>query len=195
MNLIFFDTETTGLPKNHNASMKDLENWPRVIQLGWMIADETGAILSKTCELIIPDGWEVPDEKFWIENGHSTERCLVDGVLMPELLDTFCADLSKADGIVAHNMSFDYNVIGAEMIRYGIKPSRKTPIKKYCTKELSVDVCKLPGKYGAYAWPRLIQLHTHLFGIGFEGAHDAMADVIACKNSFYKMVELGHIKL
>jgi hypothetical protein len=33
MNYLIFDTETTGTPKNYKAPMKDIENWPRVIQL------------------------------------------------------------------------------------------------------------------------------------------------------------------
>ena len=31
---LFFDTETTGLPKNYNAPITDTDNWPRLVQLG-----------------------------------------------------------------------------------------------------------------------------------------------------------------
>ncbi len=30
---LFFDTETTGLPKNWKASLTDLNNWPRLSEL------------------------------------------------------------------------------------------------------------------------------------------------------------------
>lgn len=30
---LFFDTETTGLPKNWKAPVSDLNNWPRLVQL------------------------------------------------------------------------------------------------------------------------------------------------------------------
>ncbi len=30
---LFFDTETTGLPRNWHAPASDLANWPRLIQL------------------------------------------------------------------------------------------------------------------------------------------------------------------
>jgi hypothetical protein len=47
-----------------------------------------------------------------------------------------------------------------------------------CTKQLSTEYCNLPGKYaGKPKWPTLQELHTHLFGKGFDGAHDALADV------------------
>jgi len=33
---LFFDTETTGLPKNWKAPIEDLNNWPRLVQLAWL---------------------------------------------------------------------------------------------------------------------------------------------------------------
>jgi hypothetical protein len=33
---LFFDTETTGLPKNYKAPVTDLNNWPRLVQLAWL---------------------------------------------------------------------------------------------------------------------------------------------------------------
>ena len=32
---LFFDTETTGLPKRWNAPVTDLENWPRSFAGAW----------------------------------------------------------------------------------------------------------------------------------------------------------------
>ena len=39
---LFFDTETTGLPKNWKAPVTDIDNWPRMIQIGWLLSDENG---------------------------------------------------------------------------------------------------------------------------------------------------------
>ena len=39
---LFFDTETTGLPKNWKAPITDLENWPRLVQLAWLVYDNIG---------------------------------------------------------------------------------------------------------------------------------------------------------
>jgi len=30
---LIFDTETTGLPRNYNAPLSDLDNWPRIVQI------------------------------------------------------------------------------------------------------------------------------------------------------------------
>ena len=33
---LFFDTETTGLPRNWSAPVSDLNNWPRLVQIAWI---------------------------------------------------------------------------------------------------------------------------------------------------------------
>jgi hypothetical protein len=53
--------------------------------------------------------------------------------------------------------------------------------------ELSTEILKLPNPRGGYKWPNLTELHTYLFGKGFDGAHDAMADVKACANCFFEL--------
>jgi hypothetical protein len=39
---LFFDTETTGLPKNWKAPVTDLNNWPRLVQLAFLLFDNNG---------------------------------------------------------------------------------------------------------------------------------------------------------
>lgn len=56
-------------------------------------------------------------------------------------------------------------------------------------------------KSGAYLaemnskWPKLQELYKVLFGHSFEGAHNAMADVVATKDCFWEMVRLRKILL
>ena len=45
---LFFDTETTGLPKNWKASVTDLNNWPRLVQLAYLFYDKNGNIVFDT---------------------------------------------------------------------------------------------------------------------------------------------------
>ena len=39
MKVLVFDTETTGLIKNYNASMEDSSKWPHVLQLSFIVFD------------------------------------------------------------------------------------------------------------------------------------------------------------
>ena len=190
--ILFFDTETTGLPKNYRAPMNNLDNWPRVIQLGWQLYHDDGKLIEESAELVYPDGWAMPKGEFWKKHGYFQERNLAEGKPIKALLKLFTGQIQKAGLLVAHNMQYDYNVLGAEFLR--AKLSTGKVIKKACTKELGTPVCKLPGKYGRYKWPELTELHLELFGEKFDGAHDALDDVKATARCFFEMKKRGDIK-
>jgi DNA polymerase-3 subunit epsilon len=188
---LFFDTETTGTPKNYKAKMTDLNNWPRIIQLAAIMYDKDGSILAEQCDLIRPDGWTVPTGLFWVKHGFSQEKSVADGVDIRYSLEKFLACINACDYVVAHNINFDYNVAGAEMIRAGLKAAIKP--QQICTMNAGTDLCKLPGNYG-YKWPSLEELHYHLFGELMVGAHNALNDVKAGARCFFAMKEQGVIQ-
>lgn len=72
---LFFDTETTGLPKNWKAPVTDLNNWPRLVQLAY---DSNGNKISGGDFIIKPEGFSIPTESSRI-HGISTERALRAG--------------------------------------------------------------------------------------------------------------------
>ena len=91
-------------------------------------------------------------------------------------------------------MSFDEKIVGAEMIRLGMKSENKPT--KICTKEVSTDFCQIPNQNGfaSFKWPKLEELHRKLFEVDFEGAHDALNDVMACAKCFFELKRLEVIK-
>ena len=94
--------------------------------------------------------------------------------------------------LIAHNINFDAKVTGCEFLRIG----SRNPIprlKQMCTMESSTKYCKLPGNYG-YKWPNLSELHVKLFGIDFDGAHEALADIEATAKCFWEMKKLKLIE-
>lgn len=194
MNAIIFDCETNGKPLNYKGLMSDVKNWPRVTQLAWQKASmETGEVLNQHESLIIPDGWIVPKEKFFIDNNMSTERCQDEGKPIHDVLDLLIKDMDDAELIVAHNLQFDHNVVGAEMIRLKKKSIKR--LLKVCTMEASTNYLKMPGQYGKYKWPKLLELHKFLFGEEFDMAHDAMVDVDACRKSFFELIKRDVIQI
>lgn len=151
--------------------------------------DETDFLLSSRSELIQPDGWAVPTEKFWIENGFSQEKSETYGLPIVSILNDFLAALENAEYLVAYNINFDDKVVNAELIRYNLPQIRG--VHKVCTMQSATDYCEIPGNFGNYKWPNLTELHTKLFGVGFDGAHDALVDVKACAKSFFMLKEKG----
>jgi DNA polymerase III epsilon subunit-like protein len=102
---LFFDTETTGLPKNWKAPVTDLNNWPRMIQIGWILSDN-GKRIDTGNFIIKPENFTIPVEASKV-HGISTEKAIAEGVDLENLLLKFNNLIEQANYIVAHNIDFD----------------------------------------------------------------------------------------
>ncbi len=187
---LFFDTETTGLPRNYKSPASDTNNWPRLVQIAWRLHDERAKVLDAQEYIIKPEGFTIPAEASKVHR-ITTERANEEGVELQKVLDDFALLINEAQYIVAHNISFDEKIIGAEFYRKNVA-NKLEQRSKICTMHSTTDFCKLPGRYG-YKWPKLQELHLKLFGEEFEEAHDAAADIDATAKCFWKLKELGVI--
>jgi len=189
---LLFDTETTGLPEDYEAPVTELENWPRMVQIAWLLFDNDGKEIDSRDYIIKPEGYTIPVEASNV-HGISTEQALKEGHDLKSILEIFAEAIAKTDYIVAHNISFDEKIVGAEFVRKKFK-TKWFSKKQICTMQASTDYCELAGKYG-YKWPNLMELHKKLFGHGFEEAHNAAADINATAKCFWKLKELGVISV
>ncbi len=187
---LFFDTETTGLPINWNAPVSDLNNWPRLVQLAFLYYDSNGNKISGGDFIIKPEGFTIPSDASKI-HGISTERAIREGQPIKSVLQHFQSLIGQASYLVAHNMSFDEKIVGAEFLRNNIQNSIQTK-NKICTMERTTNFCAIDGLYG-YKWPKLSELHYKLFRTEFEGAHNAAADVTATAKCFWELKRLDKI--
>lgn len=187
MKYLFFDTETTGLPKDYMAPTTDVDNWPRMIQLGWILDNEMEETVSEGNEYVFSPDLEIEAEAAE-KNGLTFDFLKENGKPVAEVLRRFMEDFEKADVIVGHNVGFDKCVVGAELVRLGMGDVMKDK-PSVCTMLSTVDYLKLPNKPGktGYKWPRLMELHKFLFGCEFEGAHDAMADIRATEKCYWEL--------
>lgn len=185
---IIFDTETTGLPKRWNAPITDTDNWPRCIQIAWQLHDEMGELIENQDFLIQPDGFDIPFDSEKI-HGISTALAQDRGVPLLEVLDMFRTALGKAKVVIGHNLEFDLNIMGAEYHRAGQStPLAQLQVLDTCT-EKSAMLLQLPGGRGnRFKLPRLGELHAYLFGVPFEEAHNATADVEATARCFFELI-------
>lgn len=187
---LFFDTETTGLPKNWKAPVTDLNNWPRLVQLGWQRYDEAGNLLDSGDHIIKPEGFTIPAGSANV-HGITTERALAEGQVLSTVLQQFYSLIEESSYLVAHNMAFDEKIIGSEFLRNGFSNNiSSTPL--ICTMKSTVDFCQIEGPYG-YKWPKLSELHMRLFGVDFEEAHNAAVDITATARCFWELRKLGEI--
>lgn len=177
---LFFDTETTGLSSQS-----------RLVQIAWILCSPNGAEISRNDFVIRPDGFEIPWDATRI-HGITTERAMKDGIPLARALKAFQKAIDQSAAIVAHNISFDEMIMGGEFLRTEM-PNGMYSKKRICTMESSTKFCAMPSNnaYKRYKWPKLMELHFKLFGMAFDGAHDASSDVHATAKCFWEMKRLG----
>lgn len=140
--------------------------------------------------MIRPDGWTVPQEASNI-HGITTEAATRFGIHSLGATRLLLSLIAKADLVVAHNMAFDSLMAAVCMARHELHAevevwNAKT---KFCTMQASTPILKLPGRRGDFKWPNLQEAHVFFCGQKFEGAHDAMEDVRACRRVYYRLLE------
>ncbi|MAA53529.1 MAG: hypothetical protein CMJ41_11050 [Phycisphaerae bacterium] len=197
MRILVFDTETTGLPTERNPSIMDTEKWPHIIQLSFIVYDtnEMNVVTCKDHIIKLDASVEISQESINI-HGITRSQCMRKGIPIEDALNEFNDALRNADWAVGHNISFDKRMIMAESNRIKTRQyftrGNGTGIKEYCTMKHAVDLCKIEavGRNGEtyYKYPKLEELHQHLFGNFPNGTHDSMGDVLICLRCYGWMV-------
>lgn len=185
---LFFDTETTGLPLNWKAPVSDVKNWPRLVQLAFCLYDEDGNKIMAADYIIRPQGFVIPEGASSV-HGITTERAMDEGVLLMDVLQYFQQHIELSNTLVAHNMSFDEKIMGAEFLRNHMENFIDSK-PKICTMLGSTAFCGIDGPYG-FKWPKLTELHKKLFNHDFAEAHNAAADIAATVKCFFELKRLA----
>lgn len=183
--IIFFDTETTGLPKNWNAPLTDSNNWPRIVQIAWELYLPNGQIIDSFNAIIKPDNFVIPTESSKV-HGITTEIAYLEGQDLKSILIDFENKLNNASLVVAHNIDFDIKVVGAEYLRLS-KLNPLENIKTFCTMQKSTNICKIKGQYG-YKYPKLNELYYFLFNKNLQNAHNAKIDIKATAECYFELI-------
>lgn len=196
--VLVFDTETTGLPKYKNASIFRPDDWPHVVQLSFLLYDaESNTVIDNGDYTIkLPQGVTIEPGAAMV-HGITMEKCEAKGVQMLDAFKHFNHAGSQADIFVAHNLLFDKRLMLVESKRIGINhpfADKQTGAWKpdFCAMKQSVELCKIETKNNKtgetyYKYPKLSELHNHLFGFAPTGLHDSMADILCCLRCYIKM--------
>ena len=187
---LFFDTETTGFPSYPTT---DYNNWPRMVQLAWILTDDNGKDIEKHCNIVKPEGFSIPERVSKI-HGITTEIAYNSGIPLDFILRNFLIGLNTANTLVAHNFSFDYGVIRSELQRLKI-PDFLRGYQRYCTMRSKpiIDYCKILRGDQKPKWPKLTELYNLLFHCELQFAHNALADAEACAKCFFELKKIGII--
>jgi DNA polymerase-3 subunit epsilon len=166
-----------------------VDNWPRVVQLGWMLFSERGSMVMQREWIIKPEGYVIPEEATAV-HGITNEQAK-QGAELQEVLCELSNHIATADTVVCHNAAFDLPIIQAEFYRaFLFGCDMFANLKQVCTMRTATPLCKLPGPYG-YKWPKLTELHQYLFGCGYDGEHSALSDARATARCYWEMKRRG----
>jgi DNA polymerase III subunit epsilon len=191
--ILFFDTETTGF-YDFKAPVGDPKQ-PYLVQLAAMLTEDDGKEINSISCVITPDEYEIPVGASNV-HGITTARAREVGVNVRPVLSIFGYMASNADRLVAHNVDYDLAVMNTQFLRQKSAFSLDDGPEPFCTMRSTTDICKIPHANQRpgpvqYKWPKLQEAYKHFFDEEFEGAHDALADVRACKRIYFHLLEKG----
>lgn len=196
MKILFFDTETTGLPLWSEPS--DHPNQPHLVQFSAIFMDRDGINGPEVINMIVaPDGWTIPDEVVAV-HGITTERATIEGSPENMAVDAFVELASKAELISGFGVDFDLRIMRIAMLRSGREKEAcdefASKIRKHCCMRQATPLCKIPPTYRMMASgrktfksPTLTEAVKELLGEDLPGAHDAMVDVEATSRLYFHM--------
>lgn len=197
---LFFDTETTGVKTKWTPDFK-----PALVQLGAILQDlDTKRVLAEI-NLVNCEVGEIPEAASDV-HGITTEMAKTIGIQAVLIDEVFARLMKKADIVVAHNINYDLDVVEDNMPR---TQSVVGTVPTFDTMASSLYIVKAPltakqvyyftskglPPDAPYKSPNLIETHQHFYGKPFEGAHDAMADIRACRDIFFTLIEQGYYRI
>jgi DNA polymerase-3 subunit epsilon len=195
MNILFFDTETTGFA-NLKSTPED-PTQPYLVQLGTVLMSHTGDVLSQVDLIVEPDGWIIPSDA---EAVHGISQQMADacGVPLRVVMSIFANLCKKSDVLSAHNLDFDELIMRAQFHKIAQPEAwniRAGHLIKVCTMKQATPHCKIPSPHraGTYKWPSLEEASMFYLGKSVSNAHRAMSDCVALANIFGEMRKRGHI--
>ena len=187
-NLLFIDTEASGLPKKWNAPITKINNWPFSVQISWLIYNCQGQLIKQENHFIKDNDFKITPAAQQI-HGFTPEYLNCNGEPRAEVMQLLANDMIKYQPLlIGHFMELDYHVISADFFRSGIEnPAVK--LQTFCTMLATKYLIHHPqNKY-----LRLGDLYQLLFNAPLQHQHNALNDVTATAESFFELWKRGEI--
>jgi DNA polymerase III epsilon subunit-like protein len=200
--VLVFDVETTGLIPRNKEEAKP-EDFPYITQLSYVVYDTNGWKIKKTGNVYINIPQQVVITKHITDLTGVTRELCDKGTPIQRALREFNKEYMECDIIVAHNISFDREMIKLEMERNKeyLEPTVRQMFDRefekqnnkfnYCTMYASKNLCKIERTNSKgetyYKSPKLVELYEHLCSMVPGNLHNSLVDTFICLRCFVKM--------
>jgi len=205
MKILVFDTETTGKIDKY-ADLSETEKQPYIVQFSYVMYDtDKNNIFIKDNIIKVRKDIIIPVECINI-HGITQEKCQKEGIILYKVLSNFFVNVKQADYMIGHNLEFDVKMLIIEFHRLKEESGNDEAYERiidyfengtqfnskcFCTMTNTVDICKLENpnnKSKGYKYPKLSELHKHLFSYEPKNLHNSLFDVIITLRCFYKLI-------
>lgn len=185
---VVVDVETTGLIKDNKlrATNKNVDNFPKIVEIAWGIFSRKGEIISDGAYLI-KQSEPIPKSAIKV-HGITDADCNKEGYELPEVLKKFNSAVNGCIRVVGHNVMYDKRIIETECIRSGL-PKPFKGMTTYDTLQMGRRHFKM-GKY-----PKLGELYEKLAGreaLLARTSHRAVDDVAMTTEIFFSLKWFGN---
>ena len=201
MKILYFDTETTGLP-NAKFPLNDPQQ-PHVTQLGFIL-EVNGVDAIQVDTFIRPDDtWRIHEDSGTVVGQKASELTGItadmlweSGIPIADALEMFIIAAENADLLVCHNNAFDNKLLAIQYARLRPDAQPRDVLcgkPSLCTMKAATPICKIRKKDGkvGHKWPKLEEAMEFFYGEKLEGAHSAIVDIKATRRVFHTLVNLG----
>lgn len=190
--VLFYDTETSGLPLFDQPSEDPRQ--PHIVQLGALLVDlDSRKVISALDVIVRPDGWTIPDEVAAV-HGITTEHAAAVGVAESMAVGMLMELWERAEFRVAHNEPFDARILRIGLMRH--ESAKHADLWKAgaaeCTAALATPILKIPptakmirAGFNKFKTANLGEAFEFFTGRKLEGAHRAMVDCEACMQVYF----------
>ncbi len=190
MRILFFDTETTGLPIWKEPS--DHPDQPHVVDISCELWDDDTEVMLDRFDAIINIGVPIPADMTAIHG--ITDEMAMDGLSPVEVLDRFLSLVKLADVLAGHNISFDIRMMRIMAARHtGEKWEPMQPT--FCTMRKSTNLVKAvkpsARRPDDYKWPNLTETVRHFFDEEHSNAHRAAPDCEAARRVYFELRKIA----
>lgn len=194
--VLFLDTETTGVPDRNAQWDEDYQSYPHIVQLAWMHGTKMES------HIIRPEGWEIPDEAIEV-HGITNEEAQKKGEPFALVIDLFLADCAEATLLCGHNIHFDTSIIKANILReLGREYYDANEVEELLFKGKRIDTMRPTMKWvdartqwGRLKFPKLEELYSRCFPGETFPAHNALEDVKAVAKCLPVILAEGLVEL
>lgn len=195
--IMFFDTETSGLPIWDRPS--DDPRQPHLVQFTAILCDSTPDNEIDYVDMLIkPDGWTI-DPDAMKAHGITVERALAEGVPEREAVRAWLLLRARCDLVCGFNVAFDMRIMRIAMLRYGLPKSACDEIaaatkthcvmqqaRPHCSNLVPTDKMMAAGRKTGKT-PSLAEAVKAVLRENMDDAHDARADALATMRLYFHM--------